>query len=215
MRRYFYALFSILLFSAICGAQTLHIIETGPDVNFVPSDITVEVQDTVRWINTSTGFHNVVADDGSYTSGAASSSLWVFDYIFTTAGDSRYFCSVHGAAGGVGMSGIVHVTDVTKIPDNNSEVKSFEIHQNYPNPFNPSTNIRYNLPESDFVKLTIYNSTGQKVRTLVNANQSSGSHIVKWDSRNENGALVSSGIYFYILKVGAEKVLSHKMILQR
>ena len=215
MRQYFYALFSIFLFSAICGAQTLHVIETGPDINFVPSDITVNVQDTVRWINSSTGFHNVVADDGSYTSGAASSSLWVFDHIFTTTGDSRYFCSIHGATGGVGMSGIVHVTDVTKIPDHNSEVRNFEIHQNYPNPFNPSTNIRYNLPESDFVNLTVYNATGQRVKTLVNANQSSGSHAIKWDSRNNSGNLVSSGIYYYILKAGNEKVLSRKMILQR
>lgn len=215
MRRHFYTLFLILLFSFICGAQTLHVIETGPDVNFVPSDITVEVQDTVRWINSSGGFHNVVADDGSYTSGAASSSQWVFDHIFTTAGDSRYYCSIHGGTGGSGMSGIVHVTDVTKIPSNNSEVRNFELRQNYPNPFNPSTNIRYNLPESNFITLTIYNSSGQKVRTLVNSNQSSGNHTIEWDSRNDNGVLVSSGIYYYRLNVGNEKVLSRKMILQR
>jgi plastocyanin len=215
MRQNFYALFSIFLFSAICAAQTLHVIETRADNIFFPSNITVEVQDTVRWINSSSGLHNVVADDGSYTSGAASNSQWVFDHIFTTTGDSRYYCSVHGGAGGVGMSGIVHVTNVSKIPDNNYEVRIFELHQNYPNPFNPSTNIQYNLPQGDFVTLTIYNSTGQKVRTLVNSLQSRGNYTITWDSRNDNGKVVSSGVYYYILNAGDNKVLTRKMILQR
>ena len=215
MRQNFYTLILIFLFSVICTAQTLHVIETVAGNIFSPLDITVEVQDTVRWINSSGGFHNVVADDGSYTSGAASTSQWVYDHIFTTTGDSPYFCSVHGGTGGTGMSGIVHVTSATIIPENNSEVRFFELKQNYPNPFNPSTNIRYNLSESDFVTLSVYNATGQKVRTLVNSNQSAGSHTIKWDSRNDNGKLVSSGIYYYILKTRIDKVLSRKMILQR
>ncbi len=215
MRKILYTLFSILLFSAICAAQTLHVIETNAGNVFSTSDITVEVQDTVRWINSSSGSHNVVADDGSYTSGAASTNQWVFDHIFTTTGDSRYYCSVHGSAGGVGMSGIVHVTNVSKILENNSEIRIFELHQNYPNPFNPTTNIQYNLTESDLVTLTIYNSAGQKIKSLVNSFQSSGSHAASWDSRNDNGALVSSGIYYYILNAGSDKSLSGKMILLR
>jgi len=97
----------------------------------------------------------------------------------------------------------------------NNVASEFALKQNYPNPFNPSTNIQYSLKESDFVLLTVYNSTGQKVRTLVNANQSSGNHTIKWDSRNDNGNLVGSGIYYYILKAGNKEVLSRKMILQR
>ena len=111
---------------------------------------------------------------------------------------------------------IVTIVAPTSV-DNESEniANTFSLQQNYPNPFNPSTNIRYNLSENDFVTLTVFNSTGQKVKTLVNANQSSGSHTINWDSRNDNGNLVSSGIYYYILKAGNEKVLSRKMILQR
>ena len=92
---------------------------------------------------------------------------------------------------------------------------AFVLEQNFPNPFNPSTNIKYNLPESDSVTLTIFNTTGQKVRTLINSKQSIGNHTVIWDSRNDNGSMVSSGIYYYTLKAGSDKVLSRKMILQR
>jgi len=108
---------------------------------------------------------------------------------------------------------IVNPTSVDNEPENIAN--TFSLQQNYPNPFNPSTKIQYNLPESDFVTLFVYNATGQKVRTLVNSNQSIGSHTIKWDSRNDNGKLVSSGIYYYILNTGIDKALSRKMILQR
>jgi len=74
--------------------------------------------------------------------------------------------------------------------------------QNYPNPFNPATTIPYTLTERSRVKLSIYNTLGQEVITLVNREQPAGNHQVNWDGRNEAGQLVASGIYIYTLQAG-------------
>ncbi len=79
-------------------------------------------------------------------------------------------------------------------------VKEFELCQNYPNPFNPSTKINYSLAKSELVTLTIYSITGQKVRTLVNEVKNAGAHSVLWGGFNDEGQLMSSGVYLYILK---------------
>ncbi len=67
--------------------------------------------------------------------------------------------------------------------------------ENYPNPFNSSTEIRYLMPESGHVRLSIYNIIGQKIALLVDNEQSNGYHEIKWNAENE-----SSGIYFYKLE---------------
>lgn len=86
----------------------------------------------------------------------------------------------------------------TDIKDINPGVPSaFTLHQNYPNPFNPATNIRYDLPNSAQVNLAIYTLLGEKVRTLVAGQQPAGAHTVQWDGRDEAGAQVASGVYFY------------------
>ncbi|HET6348150.1 MAG TPA: C25 family cysteine peptidase [Candidatus Krumholzibacteria bacterium] len=74
--------------------------------------------------------------------------------------------------------------------------------QNFPNPFNPSTHIEYWVPDQrgprqSTVSLVIYDVRGARVRTLVNATQPAGRYRVQWDGRNDDGAPVSSGIYFY------------------
>ena len=66
---------------------------------------------------------------------------------------------------------------------------------NYPNPFNPTTTISYQLKETGFVCLKVYNSLGQEVSTLVNENKSAGRYDVKFDASS-----LSSGIYFYTLR---------------
>ncbi len=84
--------------------------------------------------------------------------------------------------------------------------KVFALNQNYPNPFNPSTAIVYDVPESVGgsvpVSLTIYNTRGQKVRTLVDQPKVPGSYTVQWDGSNGHGEQVSSGIYFYKIIAG-------------
>jgi len=83
---------------------------------------------------------------------------------------------------------------------------------NYPNPFNPSTTILYSLPKDMQVNLVVYNIKGQKIKTLHNGKQAKGQHSVIWDGTDENGKLVSSGIYFYKL-VTPNKVLTSKMVM--
>ena len=78
---------------------------------------------------------------------------------------------------------------------------------NYPNPFNPETWIPYRLAEDGFVTLTIYNPSGQVVRTLdvghrIASAYESQSKAIYWDGKNDLGEPVASGVYFYTLSTG-------------
>ncbi len=77
-------------------------------------------------------------------------------------------------------------------------VKQFTLDQNYPNPFNPETTIKYNLPTTGKVTLTVFDISGKKVATLVDGNQVAGPHSVKWHPQQQ----LASGIYFYMLRAG-------------
>ena len=76
---------------------------------------------------------------------------------------------------------------------------NFELKQNYPNPFNPSTLIGYSLPHISNVTLIISDILGRRIRTLVNTTQLTGNYSIYWNSKDESGKTVSSGIYFYSL----------------
>ena len=76
--------------------------------------------------------------------------------------------------------------------------------QNYPNPFNPETTIEYSLSTSSRVQLSVYNILGQHIRTLVLGHQTSGIHRKIWDSTDDAGKRVVSGVYFYKLTIENE-----------
>ncbi|MBN1559563.1 Ig-like domain-containing protein [candidate division KSB1 bacterium] len=80
--------------------------------------------------------------------------------------------------------------------------KEFRLAQNYPNPFNPATTIRFDVPNVAQVTLQIYNVLGQHVRTLVNEQMEPGYHVIMWDSKNDQGMRVSSGVYYYQISAG-------------
>ncbi|GAB4343212.1 MAG: hypothetical protein Kow0037_31170 [Calditrichia bacterium] len=89
---------------------------------------------------------------------------------------------------------------------------TYRVSANYPNPFNPTTTIKFQIPETQHVRLTVYNMLGQKVKTLVNSRMEAGYHRVEWDGQNEVGQSVASGIYFYRFQSGPLNTI-HKMIL--
>ena len=78
--------------------------------------------------------------------------------------------------------------------------KSFSLEQNYPNPFNPTTHITYHLAKSEFVELSIFNTLGQKISTLVNGRKNPGTYTIHWDGKNKNGEPVPSGLYLVKLQ---------------
>ncbi len=77
---------------------------------------------------------------------------------------------------------------------------SFSLDQNYPNPFNPTTIINYDVASAGHVELKVYNQLGQEIGTLVNSMKQIGSHQVVWEGKDNQGNVVSSGVYFYQLK---------------
>lgn len=91
-------------------------------------------------------------------------------------------------------------------------VSEFSLGQNYPNPFNASTNIEFSIPAYGPVRLDVFNIRGQKVRTLINNDLSSGAHSINWDARSDLGDQVASGVYYYRLSsMGYEQTA--KMLL--
>ena len=88
---------------------------------------------------------------------------------------------------GVRINNSIGIKQISsEIPDN------FILQQNYPNPFNPTTNIRYEISENRFVKLTIYDILGKEIEKLINEKQAPGIYEVTF-----NASQYPSGVYFY------------------
>jgi hypothetical protein len=79
--------------------------------------------------------------------------------------------------------------------------------QNYPNPFNPSTIIKFSLPKSSFVRLTVYDVTGKEVQILVNERLEAGNYEKTFDASG-----LSSGMYFYKIETDGFRDVK-KMVL--
>ena len=102
---------------------------------------------------------------------------------------------------------IADVDESNQVPPDN-----INLSQNYPNPFNPTTKIEYSVPTvgislMKFLQLKVYDILGNEVATLVNEEKPAGNYEVEF-----NGNHLSSGIYFYVLKVG-ENRFTKKMCL--
>jgi hypothetical protein len=92
------------------------------------------------------------------------------------------------------------VTSVSDLDSYGIIPSEYILMQNYPNPFNPETIIRYQIPKSSHIKLEVFNILGERIRTLVDAEQNAGYYQVVWNGKDDMGVIVPSGIYFYVLR---------------
>ena len=100
---------------------------------------------------------------------------------------------------------------ITEVEDKFSDIpQNYILRQNYPNPFNPSTNIEFQIPNSQYVSLKIFNLLGQEIETLVSQKLATGNYTYNWDASS-----FASGIYFYKLQIGNDFSDFKKMILIR
>ncbi|MCG3118815.1 MAG: hypothetical protein ALAOOOJD_01090 [bacterium] len=116
----------------------------------------------------------------------------------------RLFADAGTAGWGWLVDNLLIQPNATSVTSQTAALPSeYNLAQNYPNPFNPSTKIKYALPQNSAVQLVVYNASGQKVRTLVDAaRQAAGYHEIIWNGANDVGQPVASGVYFYKLTAG-------------
>lgn len=86
--------------------------------------------------------------------------------------------------------------------------------QNHPNPFNPKTSIRFGLPESGQVTLTVFDVNGRAVKTLADGALPAGTHRFEWDGTDAAGASLASGVYFYRLDTAGERIRKKMLLLK-
>jgi len=109
-----------------------------------------------------------------------------------------------------GVTALAPVNDCQMIPPwhpssctddvNQSAPVPFALHPAAPNPFNPSTTLRCSLPDAEQARLTIWSTTGQLVRTLVDGHVDAGHHSVTWNGTDGAGRAVASGVYLVRLE---------------
>ena len=93
--------------------------------------------------------------------------------------------------------------------------QDFALLQNFPNPFNNSTVIRFALPQSQDIALSVYNLAGQKVATLLQGQRPAGNYAIHWDGRDDQERELASGVYLYRLQVGGKEAETRKLALVR
>jgi hypothetical protein len=99
--------------------------------------------------------------------------------------------------------------------DDGAIVKEYQLAQNFPNPFNPLTEIKFSIPRSGLVTLSIYNLLGQQIVREVYNDLQIGQYSYIWNGRDMRGNPVASGVYFYELNAGEQFRDIKKMVLMK
>ena len=164
-------------------------------------------------------FGYAITGDGKIIKSIDAGVSWIVQPTVTTNGLSAlYFNSDNfiytGGLLGTMLKTIPSELLITQTGNIYSEIpQSISLSQNYPNPFNPVTNLEFEIPavlhgaSPGFVSLKVYNIVGKEIATLVDGNLNPGIYKYKFDGSN-----LTSGVYFYTLKVNGFSE-TKKMIL--
>ncbi|MDQ7027959.1 MAG: FlgD immunoglobulin-like domain containing protein, partial [Anaerolineae bacterium] len=130
--------------------------------------------------------------------GSATASEYGVSYQYSIVIDQQGIIQYYGRSNKTSEinSKIQELLTATSIDKESGIPIKFGLKNNYPNPFNPQTNIPFSVDKAQEIKLTIYNISGQLVRTLVNARFAKGNFEAVWNGKDNQGQSVSSGIYF-------------------
>ena len=166
------------------------------------SDIYVNYYDTLKneWSYPMVLNLNKVMDTASSARGKIQQDPWI-----SPDGKILYFTSDHDSSIDIWMSKLL--IDENGIPvrvhgEAQASPDGFRLCQNYPNPFNPSTIIQYEIPSRGYVTMKVYDVLGREVAILLNEPKEPGRYEVSWSGRDKDGRRVSSGVYFYAIKIG-------------
>jgi hypothetical protein len=97
----------------------------------------------------------------------------------------------------VSWSGHGSIVELSALGSDGNLPREFSLDQNYPNPFNPQTMISFSIPQAGHVRLSVFNTLGQEIRVLTDADYGVGTYKLMWDGRDRSGLSVASGVYLY------------------
>ena len=170
-----------------------------PQASFSADPLSGYAPLTVQFTNTSTGSdlnYKWYFGDYSVENGGTSTEMHpaytyqepgTYSVILTAIGpDSSHVNLQHN---------LIQVLESTRVGDANVIPDDFAVHQNHPNPFNMDTRIRYDLPESGMITISVYDARGKKVKTLIRETKSPGQHSIHWNGTDQANQVVPSGIY--------------------
>ncbi|MBI4723315.1 MAG: T9SS type A sorting domain-containing protein [Candidatus Stahlbacteria bacterium] len=102
-----------------------------------------------------------------------------------------------------------------KVEEKDVFPSTYEVSQNFPNPARMQMTIQYQIPTESNVRIIVYNTAGQIVKTLINGERiKTGNYNIVWDGKDSEGKEVSTGTYFYTLDVNGKQTSKKAILLK-
>ncbi|MBN2172327.1 MAG: hypothetical protein JW819_13490, partial [Candidatus Krumholzibacteriota bacterium] len=182
--------------------------EEGSVLNY-----TVEMINMDGGMATEPGWLDLNRLTGSVPEGETDGLILTFDASGTRPG--TYHAELHFVSNApetivvpVTLIIVVDPTDVSETP------AALVLGQNWPNPFNPKTTIHFGLPAAGHARLAVFDAGGRLLRVLLDEQLPAGGNQVTWDGRDGAGSALPSGVYFYRLDAGGERLTRSMLLLK-